>query len=282
MLNLKDQAEGLRVLLGKRGNKSFIVLSALDPIERNGVLLNISAAIIHSGESVNLIDANRNLDGISSILKNKSANSQAKTNHYLPVVIPSIQSNANRIGITKVFSSSEVSENTKKPLNEILKLIEENTEKYTISFIDIDINDEITEHLEEITAGQVIVLVNNQENSIKKAYTLLKKLSSKISELKVNIVVNGSDHEESQLIQRNISLTASNYLSISIASLGNIIQDEDLAKASKIGKSLFEIFPKSQSVEIFKQIARNILSEPTITGKSHESLHENHHPIEVQ
>ena len=281
MLNLKDQAEGLRVLLGKRGNKSFIVLSALDPIDRNGVLLNISAAIIHSGESVNLIDANRNLDGISSILK-KSANSQEKINHYLSVVIPSIQSNANRIGITKVFSSSEVSENTKKPLNEILKLIEENTEKYTISFIDIDINDEITEHLEEITAGQVIVLVNNQENSIKKAYTLLKKLSSKISELKVNIVVNGSDHEESQLIQRNISLTASNYLSISIASLGNIIQDEDLAKASKMGKSVFEIFPKSQSVEIFKQIARNILSEPTITGKSHESLHENHHSIGVQ
>jgi hypothetical protein len=282
MLNLKDQAEGLRVLLGKRGNKSFIVLSALNPIDKNGVLLNISAAIIHSGESVNLIDANRNLDGISSILKNKSANAQAKTNHYLSVITPSIQSNANRIGITKVFSASEASENTNKPLNEILKLIEENTEKYTISFIDIDINDEITEHLEEITAGQVIVLVNNQENSIKKAYTLLKKLSTKISELKVNIVVNGSDQEESQLIQRNISLTASNYLSISIASLGNIIHDEDLAKASKIGKSVFEVFPKSPSIDIFNQIARNILSEPTITGKSHESLHENQQTIEVQ
>ena len=282
MLNLKDQAEGLRVLLGKRGNKSFIVLSALNPIDKNGVLLNISTAIIHSGESVNLIDANRNLDGISSILKNKSANAQAKTNHYLSVITPSIQSNANRIGITKVFSASEASENTNKPLNEILKLIEENTEKYTISFIDIDINDEITEHLEEITAGQVIVLVNNQENSIKKAYTLLKKLSTKISELKVNIVVNGSDQEESQLIQRNISLTASNYLSISIASLGNIIHDEDLAKASKIGKSVFEVFPKSPSIDIFNQIARNILSEPTITGKSHESLHENQQTIEVQ
>lgn len=282
MLNLKDQAEGLRVLLGKRGNKSFIVLSALNPIDKNGVLLNISAAIIHSGESVNLIDANRNLDGISSILKNKSANAQAKTNHYLSVITPSIQGNANRIGITKVFSASEASENTNKPLNEILKLIEENTEKYTISFIDIDINDEITEHLEEITAGQVIVLVNNQENSIKKAYTLLKKLSTKISELKVNIVVNGSDQEESQLIQRNISLTASNYLSISIASLGNIIHDEDLAKASKIGKSVFEVFPKSPSIDIFNQIARNILSEPTITGKSHESLHENQQTIEVQ
>jgi len=282
MLNLKDQAEGLRVLLGKRGNKSFIVLSALNPIDKNGVLLNISTAIIHSGESVNLIDANRNLDGISSILKNKSANAQAKTNHYLSVISPSIQSHANRIGITKVFSASEASESTNKPLNEILKLIEENTEKYTISFIDIDINDEITEHLEEITAGQVIVLVNNQENSIKKAYTLLKKLSTKISELKVNIVVNGSDQEESQLIQRNISLTASNYLSISIASLGNIIHDEDLAKASKIGKSVFEVFPKSPSIDIFNQIARNILSEPTITGKSHESLHENQHTIEVQ
>lgn len=282
MLNLKDQAEGLRVLLGKRGNKSFIVLSALNPIDKNGVLLNISTAIIHSGESVNLIDANRNLDGISSILKNKSANAQAKTNHYLSVITSSIQSNANRIGITKVFSASEASENTNKPLNEILKLIEENTEKYTISFIDIDINDEITEHLEEITAGQVIVLVNNQENSIKKAYTLLKKLSTKISDLKVNIVVNGSDQEETQLIQRNISLTASNYLSISIASLGNIIHDEDLAKASKIGKSVFEVFPKSPSIDIFNQIARNILSEPTITGKSHESLHENQQTIEVQ
>jgi MinD-like ATPase involved in chromosome partitioning or flagellar assembly len=128
----------------------------------------------------------------------------------------------------------------------------------------------------------VIVLVNNQENSIKKAYTLLKKLSKKISELKVYIVVNGSDKEESQLIQRNIAITASNYLSISIASLGNIIHDEDLAKASKIGKSVFETSPESQSVDVFKEIASNILKEPTITRKSQVSLSENYHPIEVQ
>jgi|LauGreDrversion4_1035100.scaffolds.fasta_scaffold232851_1 flagellar biosynthesis protein FlhG len=282
MLNLKDQAEGLRTLLGNRGNKSFIVLSALNPIDRNAILLNISAAIIHGGESVNLIDANRNSDGISSILKNKPANSPAKTNNYLSLITPSIKSNANRIGVTKVFKTAEAPENQLRPLNEILSLIEENTEQCTISFIDIDINDEITEHLEEITGGQVIVLVNNQENSIKKAYTLLKKLSKKISELKVYIVVNGSDKEESQLIQRNIAITASNYLSISIASLGNIIHDEDLAKASKIGKSVFETSPESQSVDVFKEIASNILKEPTITRKSQVSLSENYHPIEVQ
>ena len=282
MLNLKDQAEGLRTLLGNRGNKSFIVLSALNPIDRNSILLNISAAIINSGESVNLIDAHRNSDGISSILKNKPTNSQTKTNNYLSLTTSSIKSSSNRIGVTQVFRTSEVSENQIRPLNEILSLIEENTEKCTISFIDIDINDEITEHLEEITGGQVIVLVNNQENSIKKAYTLLKKLSTKISELKVNIVVNGNDKEESQLIQRNISITASNHLSISIAPLGNIIHDDDLAKASKIGKSIFETFPESQSVDIFKEIASNILKEPTVTRKLDISLSENHHPIEVQ
>jgi flagellar biosynthesis protein FlhG len=283
MLNLKDQAEGLRTLLGNRGNKSFIVLSALNPIDRNAILLNISAAIINSGETVNLIDVNRNSDGISSILKNKPANAQAKTNNYLSLTTPSIKGNTSKIGVTKVFNASGVSANKISPLNEILHLIEENTEKFTISFIDIDVNDEITEHLDEITSGQVIVLVNNQENSIKKAYTLLKKLSTKISELKVNLVVNGSDKEESQLIQRNISITANNNLSVSIASLGNIIHDEDLAKASKIGKSVFEIFPESQSVDTFKQIASNILKEPTITSKAHESPRsENHHPIEVQ
>lgn len=282
MLNLKDQAEGLRTLLGNRVNKSFIVLSALNPIDKNAILLNISAAIIHGGESVNLIDANRNSDGISSILKNKPANSPAKTNNYLPLITPSIKSGANRIGVTKVFKTIEVPENQLRPLNEILSLIEENTEQCTISFIDIDINDEITEHLDEITGGQVIVLVNNQENSIKKAYTLLKKLSKKISDLKVYIVVNGSDKEESQLIQRNIALTASNYLSISIAALGNIIHDEDLAKANKIGKSVFETSPESQSVNVFKEIASNILKEPIITRKSQVSLSDNYHPIEVQ
>jgi flagellar biosynthesis protein FlhG len=282
MLNLKDQAEGLRTLLGNRGNKSFIVLSALNPIDRNGVLLNISTAIVNSGESVNLIDANRNLDGISSILKNKPGSLKAKTNNYLSVATPSIKSNASKIGITKVFNSSELSENINKPLDEIVKLIEENAEKCTISFIDIDINDEITEHLEEITGGHVIVLVNNQESSIKKAYTLLKQLSTKISDLKVNVVVTGGNQEESELIQRNISVTANNYLSISIASLGNIIHDDDLVKASKIGKSVFEIFPQSQSVDIFKQIAKNILTEPAMVRKSHESPHDNHRSIEVQ
>ena len=74
MLNLKDQAEGLRTLLGNRGNKSFIVLSALDPIDRNAILLNISVAIISNGESVQFIDANRNTDAASSIAKNKQTN----------------------------------------------------------------------------------------------------------------------------------------------------------------------------------------------------------------
>ena len=89
MLNLKDQAEGLRTLLGNRGNKSFIVLSALDLIDRNAILLNISVAIINNGESVQFIDANRNADSVSSIVKNKQTNSPTKISNYLSAVKPS-------------------------------------------------------------------------------------------------------------------------------------------------------------------------------------------------
>lgn len=282
MLNLKDQAEGLRNLLGSRNHKSFIVLSALNPSDRNAILLNISVAIVNSGESVQLIDANRNKESISSIVKNKQSNPQDKTKNSLSLITTNFKRIMDGISITKIFDASEDLNKIPKSSKEALQLIVESTSKSTISFIDIDVNDEMTEHLDEITGGEVIVLVNNQEDSIKKAYTLLKKLRSKISDLKVHVLVHGCNKNESQLIQRNISLTASNYLSIATTSLGHIANDEDLTKANKIGKSVFEIFPESKSAEYFKQIAKNILKESNVVRKSNTPLSEKFHSMGVQ
>jgi flagellar biosynthesis protein FlhG len=275
MLNLKDQAEGLRNILGSRNNKSFIVLSALNPSDKNAILLNISVAIVNSGESVQLIDANRNVNGISSIAKPKQSNTQTKAKTSSSAISSNFNSVADGINITKIHHGS-------KDLKESLQLIEESAGKSKISFIDIDVNDEMTEHLDEITSGEVIVLVNNQESSIKQAYTLLKKLSSKIPDLKVHILVNACNKNESQLIQRNISLTANNYLSLSTTSLGHIINDEGLTEANKIGRSIFEIFPESKAVEYFKQIAKNILKESSPAKKSKASITENFHSMGVQ
>ena len=282
MLNLKDQAEGLRNILGGRNSKSFIVLSALNPSDRNAILLNISVAIVNSGESVQLIDANRNANGISSIAKPKQSNIQTKTKASSSSITSNFKSVADGINLTKIFNASEDLNKITKTLKEALQLIEESAGKSTISFIDIDVNDEMTEHLDEVTSGEVIVLVNNQESSIKQAYTLLKKLSSKIADLKVHILVNACNKNESQLIQRNISLTAINYLSIATTSLGHIANDEDLTKANKIGKSVFEIFPESKSAEYFKQIAKNILKESNIVRKSNTPLSEKFHSMGVQ
>jgi flagellar biosynthesis protein FlhG len=275
MLNLKDQAEGLRNILGSRNNKSFIVLSALNPSDKNAILLNISVAIVNSGESVQLIDANRNVNGISSIAKPKQSNTQTKAKTSSNSITSNFNCVADGISITKIYHGT-------KDLKESLQLIEESAGKSKISFIDIDVNDEMTEHLDEITSGEVIVLVNNQESSIKQAYTLLKKLSSKIPDLKVHILVNACNKNESQLIQRNISLTANNYLSLSTTSLGHIINDEGLTEANKIGRSIFEIFPESKAVEYFKQIAKNILKESSPAKKSKTSITENFHSMGVQ
>jgi len=282
MLNLKDQAEGLRNLLGSQNNKSFIVLSALNPSDRNAILLNISVAIVNNGESVQLIDANRNTESISSIVKNKQSNPQIKAKNSLSAITSNFKSIADGISITKIFNASEDLTKTPKSLKEALQLIEERASKSRISFIDIDVNDEMTEHLDEITSGEVIVLVNNQESSIKQAYTLLKKLSSKISNLKVHTLVHGCNKNESQLIHRNISLTASNHLSFETTSLGHIINDEGLTEANKIGRSIFEIFPESKSAEYFKQIAKNILKETSATKKSKASPTEIYHSLGVQ
>jgi MinD-like ATPase involved in chromosome partitioning or flagellar assembly len=281
MLNLKDQAEGLRNLLGNRINKSFIVLSALEPSERNAILLNISVAIVNSGESVQLIDANRDADGISSILKNQS-NSQYKTKESGSSITPHSKKITNGISVTSIFNESKDLKETTGTLKDAIKLIEENAGKSTISFIDVDINDEITEQLDEVTRGEVIVLLNNQESSIKQAYILLKRLSSKISDLKVHILVNGCNKKESQQIQKNISATASNYLSLSTTQLGIIINDESLTSANRVGKSVFDIYPKSESIELFNQIAKNILKESRQEKKSKAALHENYQSAGVQ
>ena len=165
MLNLKDQAEGLRNILGGRNNKSFIVLSALNPSDRNAILLNISVAIVNSGESVQLIDANRNANGISSIAKLKQSNIQTKAKPSSNSITSNLKSVVDGINITKVFNASEDLNKNIKTLKEALQSIEESAGKSTISFIDID-NEDSYCYINDTPFATYLVIANFREFEI--------------------------------------------------------------------------------------------------------------------
>ena len=67
MLDLSnDQAAGLRRILGARKSRYVSVLTALEPAQKNLVLLNLAAALVRAGNEVQLLDASLNADGIAS------------------------------------------------------------------------------------------------------------------------------------------------------------------------------------------------------------------------
>ena len=69
MLDLSnDQAAGLRRILGARKSRYVSVLTALEPAQKNLVLLNLAAALVRAGNEVQLLDASLNADGIANVV----------------------------------------------------------------------------------------------------------------------------------------------------------------------------------------------------------------------
>ena len=252
---VEDQAAGLRRMLGKQATKSFVVLSAIPAIHKNNLMYNLASALSRMGNSTHLIDTRIDYSGVSSkvpqLLKNDLWDLSI---HNKPI----------NHGYYEFMQGGRVSHLAKLPTLEMInepsnleclsRTIQAFSEDSNIWLLDSDLNLDNPFLIPEFSESDVILVVSGSPNSIKNGYGQLKHIAHTVGRKKVALLVHQMDEDQAQLIYKNISNAAKNYLSIPLSYLGNIPNDEYLNKAQLLGKSIIDAFPLSKSANAFRDI----------------------------
>lgn len=257
-----DQADGLRRLISASSTQHIVFLSAVPAPQKNAVLNNLAAALVNVGSDVHLLDASQHSQGISST-------ADQQIHRYLSDITE--ENNDTSTIMYEQSRSIYFSKLSRNPIN-LLKEQPSELEKLSQSLLEIkpDINFCLVDiHLDsdnpfllpELAQADVIVLTNNTPDSIKSAYLQIKALHAQLGRRPYHVLVVGSTLEQAKQIQHNMSLAAKLYLAVPLISLGVIPQDDFLARAAQLGKTVIDAFPTAVSASAFRSIATQLVEK---------------------
>lgn len=258
----QDQAAGLRKMLGAHAPKKFMFLSAISHAQKNNTLLNISSACIHMGSSIQLLDFRTDASGISFNAK--------KLSHLWDIALSKCQIEK---GYIEYSQGGRISKLAAQPLMSLMKhqgvmsqlseILQQLFNESNTWLIDADIQNNNPFQLAEFNDSELLILVDNQPNSIKSGYLYLKSISQELGKKSVSLIIQNAEHHQAEIIHRNMSSAANQFLAIPLKFAGHIPNDASILKASQLGKSVLEAFPLSEASQAFRNIASRLLEYST-------------------
>jgi flagellar biosynthesis protein FlhG len=112
-------------------------------------------------------------------------------------------------------------------------------------------------------ADDIVVVLQPQFASLKAAYTCIKALhhAHAVQQLHVLLTQVG-DADEAQHFTRNLALTGSRYLAVSVQNAGCISADPRLPHAQRLGLGMVQAFPAAPAASELRRIATDLLHWP--------------------
>ncbi len=262
MLDLSnDQAAGLRRILGTRKSRYVSVLTALEPAQKNLVLLNLAAALVRAGNEVQLLDASLNADGIASCAAQLPTPSLWQLACRQGDAQQAVQPHGPGVRIARLAN---------RPLDELLSQPDDaaklSQQLQALSpagqfcLVDTDLQRDNPFVLPELAQGEMVVLTSSTAASIKHAYAQIKALHGQLGRRQFLLMVVGTTLAQAEKIQQNIAQAANQYLAVPVRFLGNLPPDEHLARALQLGRPVVEAFPMASASIALREVAARLLS----------------------
>jgi flagellar biosynthesis protein FlhG len=142
------------------------------------------------------------------------------------------------------------------------QLFEELAQQYEIVLVDATLNKDNLLPLKILNHGEIIIQLTRQPESITNAYMLIKQICSELGRRPFGIIVDSVTDAQAEIVFRNISDVARRFMQIELEFFGSIPCDEHLSRAAKLGRSVIDAFPMSNSSTAFKEIAQRLDFKP--------------------
>lgn len=246
-----DQAEGLRRMVAKPAPRVLTFLSATPDHEKSATLLNLGASLARTSSGVLLLDACATTRGVGAGLDRVHGSTllqAARAERRLAdVVLPMPQG----VGIA-VMARGVTSQVEREHLSALFaRLSAEND----IVLVDAELGNGNALPLDVMGDGDIVVQVEDTPASITAAYALIKRVAERYGRRPVSILVTGAGIVRASMIYKNIAAAASRYLALELQSVGSVPQDEHLARATRLGRTVIDAFPSAGASVAFRDLA---------------------------
>jgi len=266
-----NKAAGLRRLLSVGldglGVKSRYVtfLSALSQNEKNATIVNLAAGLVRLGNDVLLLDMHNHeteAAGVVNWLKVDIgltlvdvANHNQPLQHATHVTAQGFK--IVRFGQNQ-STMSEI-DSTKSMASELNELIDQLGNHVDMVLVDGELDNTNPLMTEILARGEIIILVTKHPESIKSAYSLIKRAHCQFGRRNYGVLVTNVDEGQAERLYNTIADVAGNFLSVPLTYMGYVPQDDYLRRASLSGVTVLDAFPKAGASIAFSRVAQQML-----------------------
>ncbi|MCW9048040.1 MAG: MinD/ParA family protein [Gammaproteobacteria bacterium] len=255
----------MRRMASKKPVQVIAISSGKGGVGKTNVSVNLSLALVTSGQNVLLLDGDLGLANVDLLL---GLRAEYNLSHVISGersleevivrgpeglnIIPAASgmqmmselSPAQHAGLIRSFSDLNM------PLDVLIIDTAAGISDGVVSFVK--------------ASNEVIVVVCNEPTSLTDAYALIKVMSEDHGVHKFNVLANSvRDPQEGARLFKKLSRVTDYYLDVTLSFMGAVPYDEYLVKAVKKQQAVMQSYPQSPSSTAFRKLAKVALQWPT-------------------
>lgn len=261
---VQDQAAGLRRIMATPAPRLIAVISANNSDDQSRLMTNLAASLANQATKTLLIHAS------------KTSSERVYNINMLPTLLDQTQ---RKLALTKALHLSEHGFTTAKLMqkSQLLKpqdttilsatdaLVKRLSNTYEVVLVDTCVDSSGRLPLSAFNDGQIIIKLNQGADSIKQAYAQIKRLHSQLDKHQFGIMVEDASEQQAQQVFQKIDQVSQTYLQVSLNYFGAIPKDEQLSKATQLGRTVIDAFPFAKASKAFTKMAMQFDYIPTQT-----------------
>lgn len=234
----------------------FTFLSATPDEEKSAMLVNLGASLVRAGSEVLLLDASSSANGVAArlgVARGASLVEVARQERALNEVVQVVSQGFGVARLTHgtLRAATQDQDQARRLANTFGVLAKQSD----IVVIDAELGEDDSFPVPAMGAGEIVVQVSGGATSITSAYSIIKRLNSRLGRRPFSVLVTGASDKEAQVVYDNMAQAASRYLAIQLNSMGSVPADEHLKRAARLGRSVVDAFPLAGASVAFRRLA---------------------------
>ncbi len=256
-----DQAEGLRRMLFGTKPRFVTFLSALTNDEKNATMVNLAAGLGRLGNDVLLLDA-RTSGGSASRWLDKAIDvtlvDVAQQRRTIQQAAYRSSHGFRLANLSRYQSATSTFQPNFALLTKLNKVVEKLGNSVDMVLVDGELSELNTLPMPAFEEGEIVIQVTNRSDSIKNAYSLIKRAHSKYGRREYGLLVTGVNEFDARRVYEAMSKAAGNFLSVPINFVGYVPEDDYLRRANRCGRSVLDAFPAAGASMAFSRLAQSM------------------------
>lgn len=265
-----DQASGLRRMVNAQPVRVIAVTGGKGGVGKTNVSVNLAVAMADMGRRTMVLDADlglANIDVMLGLHPEYDLSHVLKGERTLKEVI--VEGPGGVLVVPASSGIQQMAELSRAEHAGIIQAFSEIGSDVDVLIVDTaaGISDTVVSFSR--AAQEVVVVVCDEPASITDAYALIKLLNRDYGVSRFRVLANmARSAEEGRNLYNKLCRVTDRYLEVMLNYMGSIPYDDSLRKAVKGQKPVVQAFPRSQSAQAFKNLAKKADNWPVPAGAS--------------